>query len=263
MGKCCENLGNRCRLNHDMLDGVLQVNLFRMYDFEKVLKIIEPYITKMEFEIMEDYNSQEFCYYEIAYEMIERISAKTKLNSKIDLMTHLVDVFYWFYGEPHKINNKLRLKFIEKDDINSIIDNFNKENKLKITERQVLTNQRIGQEVFKKRLNKVYHKCMLCDINDKKYLIASHIKPWIKADNNERLDFYNGFLLCPNHDAAFDKLDISFDNRGQLLISNDLSEKVRELLNLNENVKIELFEGNKKYLKWHREKFIKKTRILK
>lgn len=31
------------------------------------------------------------------------------------------------------------------------------------------------------------------------------------SDENERLDVDNGFLLCPNHDKAFDKGYITFD----------------------------------------------------
>ncbi|MBC6498434.1 hypothetical protein H7R52_05740 [Weissella confusa] len=35
-------------------------------------------------------------------------------------------------------------------------------------------------------------------------MIASHIKPWAKANNQERLDSDNGLWLCVLHDALFE-----------------------------------------------------------
>lgn len=76
---------------------------------------------------------------------------------------------------------------------------------------------------------------------------------WCYSDNKERIDENNVFLLCPNHDALFDKGYISFDSDGHILISSTLDKDHRKLLNIDENITIMLSEENKKYLKWHRE----------
>jgi 5-methylcytosine-specific restriction protein A len=55
-------------------------------------------------------------------------------------------------------------------------------------------------------------------------LKASHIKPWRDSDNAERLDIYNGLLLIPNLDSAFDKGYISFDDGGKIIISDMIKD---------------------------------------
>ena len=60
-------------------------------------------------------------------------------------------------------------------------------------------------------------------------------------------------FLCPNHDALFDKGYISFDD-GMIVISDSLDEATKVFLNINENMKIALNEGQQKYMKWHQKK---------
>lgn len=72
-------------------------------------------------------------------------------------------------------------------------------------------------------------------INIKPLLIASHIIPWRESDNKQRLSGANGILLCSHLDKLFDQYLISFDNLGQLIISNRLTET--DLKNL-ENIGI-------------------------
>lgn len=88
-------------------------------------------------------------------------------------------------------------------------------------------------------------------------LVASHIKPWSKSNNRERLDVNNGLLLCPNHDALFDKGHISFEKDGLLLISNSLDKYSKIFLNTNETMKIDLKVEQQKYMKWHRDNLFK------
>lgn len=89
-------------------------------------------------------------------------------------------------------------------------------------------------------------------------LIASHIKPWIDSLPEEKLDIDNGFLMCPNHDRLFDRGIISFDDDGKLLISSELTKKNRDCLNVSAEMNIDLTEGNKKYLAYHRQNIFKK-----
>lgn len=137
--------------------------------------------------------------------------------------------------------------------INSIAEN----GKLTKTEKEQLIKSRVGQIFFKKALLNVEKKCRLCGVSDERFLIASHIKPWSKSDDAERLDVNNGLLLCPNHDALFDKGYISFDNNGTILISDSLDEMTKVFLNINETMNFNISKEQQNYMKWHREKCFK------
>lgn len=126
------------------------------------------------------------------------------------------------------------------------------------TEKQQIIKSRIGQSTFKKLLLAVEKKCGLCGVSDDRFLVASHIKPWSQSNNQERLDVFNGLLLCPNHDALFDKGYISFDVSGRILISSSIDENSKIFMNINESMKIVLKERQLSYMKWHREEKFRK-----
>ncbi|MEH6849438.1 HNH endonuclease [Bacillus pseudomycoides] len=119
------------------------------------------------------------------------------------------------------------------------------------TEKERLIKSRIGQGKFKKLLLERECKCALCGVTDPRVLIASHIKPWSESTNEERLDVNNGLLLCPNHDALFDKHLISFDERGKIVISETLNETVRVFVNLNDRMQVSLTAEQLNYMKDH------------
>ncbi|WP_144596734.1 HNH endonuclease [Bacillus cereus] len=121
------------------------------------------------------------------------------------------------------------------------------------TEKESVVKARIGQSIFKKTLLAVEKKCKLCGVSDEHFLVASHIKPWSQSNNQERLDVNNGLLLCPNHDALFDKGYISFDKDGKIMISASLDTDTKIFLNINENMKIRMNDRQQRYMKWHRE----------
>jgi hypothetical protein len=121
------------------------------------------------------------------------------------------------------------------------------------TEKESVVKARIGQSAFKKTLLTVEKKCKLCGVSDERFLVASHIKPWSQSNNQERLDVNNGLLLCPNHDALFDKGYISFDEAGTILISDGIDEATKVFLNINETMYISISKRQQQYMKWHRE----------
>lgn len=128
---------------------------------------------------------------------------------------------------------------------------------LKGTDREAVVKSRVNQGVFKERLLSRYNHCCLCNVSNKDFLIASHIKPWKDSAEDERLEADNGFLLCPGHDKAFDKGYISFDDDGKIIISDELDDTNRLFLNLRSDMSIELTDGNREYLKFHREYIFK------
>lgn len=59
-----------------------------------------------------------------------------------------------------------------------------------------LVKARIGQGKFRDSLLKKFGvECVVTGINQEAFLVASHIKPWAVATNDERLDENNGLLL--------------------------------------------------------------------
>lgn len=120
------------------------------------------------------------------------------------------------------------------------------------TDYQSFVKIRIGQSLFKNKLLKKQSCCRICGMNDKSLLIASHIKPWSKSNNLERLDESNGFLLCPNHDALFDKGYITFDNKGNIILSSMLTHTNYNIFGVQDGLQIQIFEANIIYLEWHR-----------
>ena len=136
------------------------------------------------------------------------------------------------------------------------IQNVYEEEKFTKTEKKALIKSRIGQSDFRRQLMINHNsKCMICSLGYESLLIASHIKEWSIANSKERLDVENGLLLCTLHDSVFDKHLISFNDNGEIIISDKLSEKDRMLLNICVNQRIEMTEGRIKYMKYHREKF--------
>ena len=88
--------------------------------------------------------------------------------------------------------------------------------------------------------------------------MASHIKPWKASTPEQKLDYNNGLLLCPNHDKLFDKGYITFDDTGKIQISESLSARDRQLLNISPDTSITITDSMKEYMKYHRDKVFRK-----
>ena len=124
-------------------------------------------------------------------------------------------------------------------------------------EKEVLSKYRIGQDLFKKKLLKKYeNKCCICGLSNSSLLVASHIKTWKNSNPLEKIDVNNGLLLCSLHDALFDKNLITFDDIGNIIISDNLCLKDRKIIGLSDNIKIFLNEKMNYYMNFHRKKLI-------
>ena len=130
--------------------------------------------------------------------------------------------------------------------------------RLKETTKEHLINSRVGQGEFRKEVIKEFGRCIITEVVNRKLLIASHIKPWKECNNEERLDKNNGLLLTPTYDKLFDLGLISFSNKGEMLISNLISETNRSQLGLKKrSVDVSFGDKRKKYLEFHRKKIFK------
>lgn len=129
------------------------------------------------------------------------------------------------------------------------------------TEAKVQATMRIGHQHYKNKLLHLWHhECAICKINIPELLKASHAKPWRDATHQERLDPYNGLLLCAHHDALFDKGFISFNECGEILLSPVLIKAEPSIYGVNANMRIQLYEENLKYLLWHQSYVFKNNR---
>ena len=158
-----------------------------------------------------------------------------------------------WYGSDEA--NEATIAFIEQYEKNRDTE-IGKINDPEITgaERETITKQRVNQSKFRQGLLKRYDsKCVLCDVYFEPLLVASHIKPWSVSDPNEKVDVYNGLLLCPHHDKLFDAGYISFDDNGKIIISRQIDLNNRIKLNISDNMKINLSEKMRDYIRYHRE----------
>lgn len=60
------------------------------------------------------------------------------------------------------------------------------ETRLDVTERDALVKARRGQGRFRENVARVERACRITRVTNPTYLIASHIKPWRHATNDER-----------------------------------------------------------------------------
>jgi putative restriction endonuclease len=81
------------------------------------------------------------------------------------------------------------------------------------------TRVRLVQGFFRETVLLSYQsRCAVCEISERRLLIASHIIPW-QADEKRRADPRNGLTLCALHDRAFDQGLIGVDESLCVIVS--------------------------------------------
>ncbi len=206
-------------------------------------------ITKVDaiIKVMQDHNG--LANWKILYNELEKYYPNIK--NQIDWKAGIRGVLY------REINNNKNFKkigeglfsLIEYDESDLLI--YDSETN---TQRKAVVMTRIKQEELRNNALKILKICPFTEIDDKRLLITSHIKPWAFSNNRERLDINNVFLFSPLYDKLFDKGLISFTNDKKLLISKDLSLKNIENIGIFNNQIIDLLpiSGREKYLEYHR-----------
>ena len=102
-------------------------------------------------------------------------------------------------------------------------------------------------------------RCIFTGIEERKLLVACHIKEYSvskKENIDECFDINNGLIMTPSYHTLFDNGLISFENNGNLLISNHLSFFDKQKLQLQENKHYSL-TGSEYYIQFHRENIFK------
>jgi hypothetical protein len=124
------------------------------------------------------------------------------------------------------------------------------------TEAFALVKQRRGQDIFRQALLEYWDgACAVTGVTVPALLRASHAKPWaVCASDQERLNVFNGFLLCAHLDALFDRGLMTFDDQGAAQFSPRLDAETRAKLNLDSPIQLRwLNREHLPFLDWHRQ----------
>jgi hypothetical protein len=127
------------------------------------------------------------------------------------------------------------------------------------TAKRQLVMARRGQGKFKDNVTLNETRCRITGIGDLQHLRASHIKPWKRCNDTERLHGCNGLLLAPHIDHLFDRGFISFKDNGDLLVSKRLDASVLAAWGILFPKNCGKFKPDQKvFLRHHREWFLKR-----
>ena len=133
-------------------------------------------------------------------------------------------------------------------------------------EREAIVKQRVNQSFFRSTvLSSYYFKCCITGLSIPDFLVASHIVPWSRSQE-ERVNPRNGLCLNSIHDQAFDRGFITITPDFQIKISRALGDFEREkavqiFFMKYENQKINLpnkFLPTKAFLDYHYLNIFKK-----
>lgn len=135
-------------------------------------------------------------------------------------------------------------------DLEEDIDQILTDPGLDATERMNLVKSRIGQGVFRQKVLLHWKACAVTGFKDTNLLVASHIKPWRDCNSKERLEGFNGLLLTPNLDKAFDSGLITFAPAGPITLSPQLTEP--EKLGISADMRVNLHAQHQPFMEFHR-----------
>jgi putative restriction endonuclease len=131
------------------------------------------------------------------------------------------------------------------------------------TEKEQTIKSRRGQGLFRNRVAEREKYCRITRVERPEHLIASHIKPWRVAENNERLDGENGLFLTPTIDHLFNDGYISFRDNGGLIISPVAHTDALIKMGVPTGKEFDcgtFTRQQAEYLEYHRDKILLKAR---
>lgn len=188
----------------------------------------------------------------IAYDLIREISLPNiSYVAILKLKDNEGNILYYF--RPFIEYN---IENLHKNEIEEITDDEN----ITTTEKEIIIKSRVGQGKYREKLLEECPYCPITMVNDERLLIASHIKPWVRSNNDEKVDPKNGFMFTPTYDKLFDRGFISFEDNGTMLVSPWLSPMNQKRLDIYNGKRIRTLpvDGREEYLLYHREFVFKK-----
>jgi predicted restriction endonuclease len=125
-------------------------------------------------------------------------------------------------------------------------------------EKEIIIQARKGQGKWRESLIDELSCCIITKVNDERLLIASHIKPWVNSNEEEKIDKNNGLLLTPTYDKLFDRGFITFLKTSEVLVSPYISNYNIGKLKIPSKCDIIFNTKRLSYLEYHKENIFKK-----
>ena len=186
------------------------------------------------------------------------LTSLTSINAFNDVASkiRLLPIFQERNARGHHMYSSALVKFAEylaegyAGDVESDIDAILDDSAISPTERHDLVKCRIGQGTFRQKLIAYWKSCTVTGYKDTGLLVASHIKPWRSCTNAERMNPFNGLLLTPNLDGAFDAGLITFRQDGLISLSPLLSSP--QQLGIASGMRVTLASQHEPFMDFHR-----------
>lgn len=122
----------------------------------------------------------------------------------------------------------------------------------KETTKRALVEARLGQGQFRSNVaNRWNNQCAVTGCAIVEMLRASHIKPWSKCSNSDRLNPANGLLLAAHIDALFDCGLISFADDGTIMVAGEIADDLKPF-RLPDRLRRKPTKEERQFLAYHR-----------
>lgn len=123
-----------------------------------------------------------------------------------------------------------------------------------------ISKARDGQGKYREQLLEQCRFCPITMISDERLLIASHIKPWVSSNDEEKTDPYNGYILSPLYDKLFDRGFITFTESRHVILSEFISPYTWKQIGMRNDTFIKALpmdDKREKYLEFHHQSVFK------
>ena len=186
---------------------------------------------------------------DIAYNIIRELSLPNiTYITIVKLANENQELFYYFKLFADYFGDVQHPSIVHKEEREVRVLENNEETK-------VLSRARKGQGKYREDLLHICPYCPITMVSDERILIASHIKPWAKSNNMEKIDSMNGFMFTPTFDYLFDRGFLSFTDDKKTKLSPFLSKMTYFKLGISDNKTFASLpvEGREEYLDYHRK----------
>ena len=111
---------------------------------------------------------------------------------------------------------------------------------------------RDGQVKYRNAILRRYPACVVTSVTDPDILIACHIKDHARCKSEaEKYSEYNGFTMTPTIHHLFDIGYLTFNQDGEMKLSDFFRNMDRARLNLNHTVRLPIDAKSLPFLEWH------------
>lgn len=160
-------------------------------------------------------------------------SEKQKIGNKGKSAASSSDKEIWneYFGKWQKLalDSLAIFSNIKNKSINEILELEDDYEFVEGKEKVRLVKTRVNQNDFRQRILTSYNeKCCITGISFPSLLVASHIIPWSKNEQ-ERLNPRNGICLNSIHDKAFDRGLITITSDYKVKLSDEVLKKQKEI----------------------------------